>query len=121
MGAPTPALTPAPTLTPVLTRVLTRALTWGLTRTRARTRTRTRTLTRAKWWLLHDPEPGSFRSGCGGYVIAGEQSSVEQSCYVNSYEPVLLLLLLCCMSVSGFYLRMPPFAFLLQVRGRVRG
>ena len=60
---------------------------------------------------MHEPEPGSFRSGCGGYVIAG-----EQSCYINSYEPVLLLLILLCMSVSGFYLRMPPGAFLLQVR-----
>ena len=63
-----------------------------------------------KWWLLYDPDLSIYRSGCGGYVIAG-----EQSCYINSFEPLLLLMMLCCMSVSGFYLRMPPLSFLLQV------
>ena len=63
-----------------------------------------------KWWLLYDPDLSSYRSGCGGYVIVG-----EQSCYINSFEPLLLLMMLCCMSVSGFYFRMPPLSFLLQV------
>ena len=51
----------------------------------------------AKWWLLYDVDLSSYRSECGGYVIEG-----EQLCYINSYEPLLLLMQLCCMSVSGF-------------------
>lgn len=64
----------------------------------------------AQWWALYNPDPGSFKTECGGYVIDG-----EQLCYFNSFEAIYLIMIMCVMAVSGFYFRVPPCSFLVQV------
>ena len=66
-------LTLALTLTPTLALALTLILALALTLTLAPTLALSLALTR-----------------CGGYVIAG-----EQSCYINSYEPLMLVMVPC--------------------------
>jgi len=62
-----------------------------------------------KWVVLYSPDLNSVAS-CSGYVLDG-----EQRCYYNSYEVMYSNMTLCVLAITGFYTRLPPYAFLLLV------
>ena len=71
----------------------------------------------AHWWRIYQPDYDT--SDCGG-IILREAGAVPdegpQHCYFNSYEAVYMIMIMGCMTVQGFYFRMPPSGFLLMAR-----
>ena len=39
----------------------------------------------------------------------------DQNCYFNSYESTYTIMIMGVMTVQGFYFRMPPYGYLLEV------
>ena len=62
-----------------------------------------------KWVVVHSPDLTSVAS-CSGYVLDG-----DQRCYFNSYNAMYSNMTLCVLAVTGFYMQLPPYAFLLLV------
>jgi hypothetical protein len=60
-----------------------------------------------KWVELHSPDLAPVVS-CSGYVLDG-----EQRCYYNSYDTMYSNMSLCVLAITGFYLQLPPYAFLV--------